>query len=174
MLRAAHGAGAAAALARFHVKEAGLLGVAKDIGRGMVGEPLRVALEGAKTFAPGGALHWKNVLWPTIPGRPVWSRVGQAATVLSALPVLSALRGGGDPNEGRLSNVLGTAGGALGTAYGLPAAGVLGGSMLGRAGTSLGHGFGHLLGSRPRPPAAAPSADPQDSFAMATVPSGGF
>ena len=174
MLREAHDAGAAAALARFRVKEAGLLGVAKDIGRGLVGDPLQVAREGAKTFAPGGLLHWKNVLWPTIPGRPVLSRLGQAGTVLSALPMLSALRGGGDPSEGRLSNVLGAAGGALGTAYGFPAAGVLGGSMLARAGTSLGHGLGHLLGSRPRPTAAAPPPDPQDPLAMATVPPGGF
>jgi hypothetical protein len=172
MLRAAHDAGAAAALARFRVKEAGLLGVAKDIGRGLVGDPLQVAREGMKTFAPGGTLHWEQVLWPKIPGRPVLSRLGQAGTVLSALPVLSALRGGGDPNKGRLSNVLGAAGGALGTAYGFPAAGVLGGSMLARAGTSLGHGLGHLLGSRPR--AYAPPSDPQDSLAMATLPPGGL
>jgi len=175
MLREAHEAGVAAALARFRVKEAGrIMGLAKDIGRGLIGDPLQVAREGAKTFAPGGTLHWENVLWPKIPGRPVLSRLGQAGTVLSALPVLSALRGGGDPNNGRLSNVLGAAGGALGAAYGFPAAGVLGGSMLARAGKSLGHGLGHLLGSRPRPPAPASSPDPQDSLPMAPVPPGGY
>jgi len=174
MLREAHDAGAAAALARFRVKEAGLLGVAKDFGRGLVGDPLRVAREGARTFAPGGALHWENVLWPRIPGHPVLSGLGQASTVLSALPVLSALRGGGDPNEGRLSNVLGAAGGALGTAYGFPAAGVLGGSMLARAGTSLGHGLGHLLGSRPRPPAEPHTPPLEPPAALAPLSSGGI
>jgi hypothetical protein len=102
---------------------------------------------------------WKNVLWPTLPGHPVLSRLGQAGSVLSALPILSALRGGGDPNEGRLSNLLGAAGGALGAAYGFPSVGILGAPMLARAGTSLGHGLGHLLGSRPRGNAAPAPGD---------------
>lgn len=112
-----------------------------------VGQAPSAFVEGANTFKPGGTMHWKNVLWPTIPGRPVMQTIGRAGSLLSAAALPSMIKQ--DTNEGALSRVLGGVGSLAGLSYG----GMLGlaGAPIGMAaGRSLGHGIGHLLGSKPR------------------------
>jgi hypothetical protein len=166
MLQEAHRAGQHAALQRFGLKTADmgptkpapipLSTRAKNFGgmmaRGLVGHPIETLQQGMGAFNPGGHLSAENVWWPKIPGSPVMQTLGRAANVMSFLPVMSAARGHGDPNEGRLSNVLSAAGSAVGNAYGFPLGGVIGSMGLSRAGASLGRHVGHFLGSRPSYP----------------------
>lgn len=105
-------------------------------------------VEGARAIAPGGSLHWKNVLWPTMPGHPVMQALGRTGTLLTAAGLPSMMRQ--DPNEGTLSRVLGGVGGLAGMMYGGAAGGMIGTPIGMSLGRRLGHGIGHLLGSRPR------------------------
>jgi hypothetical protein len=113
-----------------------------------VGQAPHAFLEGAGTFAPGGALHWKNVLWPTMPGRPVMQALGRAGTVLTGAALPGMMRQ--DANEGGLSRLLGGIGGLAGMMYGGSAGGMLGTPIGMALGRRVGHGVGHLLGSKPR------------------------
>jgi hypothetical protein len=161
MLRAAHQRGVQTALADFGVKEAfdikSLLMGAKNVAIGSPIETGRQLLKG-KAFAPGGLLNLRENFWPAMPKTGPWyHKVGPLAqrafmTGLPAYGVIQAARGkSGDPNEGRLSNVLGALGSAAGFGLGFPAVGMLGSSYVASAGQHLGQGLGHLLGSRPSP-----------------------
>jgi len=177
MLKEAHRAGHAAALEHFGLKVAEGPPVPmsqrfKNWGNTglnmLIGSPKQTYQQGWDTFAPGGNLHYKNVLWPTVAGSKTQTYLGRAGTVMGALPVIQALRGRGDPNEGRLSNMLGAAGNFLGSSYGFPAGGIIGSSILGHAGASLGKHVGHFLGSRPahwaHPLPSPPQQEPQPAF----------
>ena len=130
------------------------------LGNGLVGKGLDVAktvafgqapaafVQGPHAFAPGGVLHWKNVLWPTMPGRPVMQTLGRAGTLLTAAALPGAMRR--DPGEGGLSRLLGGVGSLAGMVYGGAAGGVVGTPVGMALGRNLGHGIGHLLGSKPR------------------------
>ncbi len=177
MLKSAHDAGVAAALERFQIRTA--LATAWDpsasfgtqVARGIIGHPDVLWQKGMKAFTdPSSGFHPRNVFWPGGPSPGKW--LGRAGTVMSALPVASALLGSGDPHEGRLTNMLSAAGGALGSAYGFAGGGLIGGGLLGRAGTGLGKGIGHLLGSKPRPhPQMMGGPDIQQPYSAAP---GGF
>lgn len=197
MLKTAYDEGYQAALARYGVKEAGVFDWLKRVGTewgaqatdiatrrtgravfqpggalhelksSLVGSPTAV-LEGKKLFQPGGMLHHSNVFWPTT-GHPV-SKWGQRifGTILPAYGVYKTMTGEyGDPNEGRLTNVLGAVGGALGSAYGYPLFGMLGGGLASDLGRGLGKSVGRMLGSSPSPPPQAPQEPyyyPQASY----------
>jgi hypothetical protein len=62
----------------------------------------------------------------------------------------------GDPSEGRLSNILGSAGALAGSAYGGTALGALGQMALAPLGEAVGKRIGRVLGSRPNPPPPEP------------------
>lgn len=175
MLKEANLAGRAAALAQFGLKTADGPPIPmsqrfKNWGNAglnmLVGSPRQTYQQGWKTFEPGGNLHVNNVLWPTIEGSKAQTYLGRAGTVMGALPLINAARGHGDPNEGRLSNVLSAAGSFLGNSYGFPAGGIIGASALGGVGASVGKHLGHFLGSRPAhwahplQPAQSPQALP--------------
>ena len=172
MIRQAHDAGVAAALARYGVKEAAIpwgkvWGGAKgalDYARQMiVGKPEEL-LQGRKIFsAPsaknpaGGYLNWRNVFWPTVKneaGKTDWlpTMVGRGfGSILPAYGVYQAAKGEyGDPNEGRLSNTLGAVGAGLAGAFAYPVGGMIGGGAAMALGDTLGKGVGHMLGSRPQ------------------------
>lgn len=176
MLKAAYETGCLEAMKHFKVKT-GLAtawdpnaGFGAQVARGIIGHPDVLMREGLKAFKdPTSGFHHNNVWWPQGPSPGKW--LGRAGTVMSALPVASAVLGGGDPREGRLTNMLSAAGGAVGSAYGFPAGGLLGGSLLGAAGSHLGKGLGHLLGSKPRP--QAPAQAPQQLNPYSATP-GGF
>lgn len=149
----------------------------KDTLHGFFGKP-HVALQQfqqGKLFSPEGMLHHSNVLWPKMPdklpaipeggvphsfgaqAKNVFQRgmtwASRAQTLAGpALGVYSAIRGGGDPNEGRLSNALGAITGGLASAYASPVVGMLGAPYVGRAGTALGKQVGRFFGSAPRNP----------------------
>lgn len=152
-------------------KEAGMIGdTGRAVGQMFFGDPLRVMREGKKTFSQGGLLHHSNVFWPEMQkGLKGWDRIKKnalpvamrAGTVMSALPVYHALRGHGDPNEGRLTNALGSLGETAGNMYGFMAGGMIGGPVLGRAGKAVGQSVGRLFGSRPAPPPPQPQYAPQ-------------
>lgn len=151
MIEQASQAGRDAALARFKVAFLGnLVNKGIDTARWMaVGQAPNVFVEGPRTFSPGGTLHWRNVLWPTMPGQRGRQWLGRAGTLLTlgALPGMVAHdRANG---EGTLSSVLGGVGGLAGMMYGGTAGGMLGTPIGMAIGRSLGHGVGHLLGSRP-------------------------
>jgi hypothetical protein len=153
MLRALHTDGFATALKTYGIKEAGVADTLTRWGgetvRTLVGQPWKL---GPRAFQPGGMLHWKNVFWPTVPGRPVatWLNRG-LGTILPAYDVYKTMQGeAGDPTKGRLANTLAAAGNALGWAYGMPAVGLLGAPMLGQLGRSLGENIGRLVEGEPR------------------------
>ncbi len=144
MLEHAHRKGVEDALARFGLKTAGIMG---DVQRGLIGEPGRLFTEGAKSFQPGGLLHWKNVFWPSQYGL-IGNTLGRLGTIAMPLSVMHAMRS--NPHEGMLSNALGAIGGAAGSLYGGMGGGMLGFPVGGAIGSRLGHGIGHLLGSHPK------------------------
>jgi hypothetical protein len=144
MIARAHAKGIEDALARFQVKDAGIM---EGIKQTFIGQPGRAFVEGPRTFSPGGMLSTKNVWWPSVKGQPLnW--IGRAGTIAAPLMALSAMRS--NPQEGHLSNALGALGGIAGSAYGFPALGMLGGPLLAQAGARAGRGLGHLLGSKPK------------------------
>jgi hypothetical protein len=127
----------------------GMAGRAADTAKLVAfGQAPNAFVEGARTFSPGGALHWKNVLWPTMPGRPVMQTLGRAGTLLTAAALPSMMRQ--DAHEGGLSRLLGGVGGLAGMMYGGSAGGMIGTPLGMTLGRGIGHGIGHLLGSRPR------------------------
>lgn len=151
MIDKANKAGRRAALARFKLAYLGegLVNKGIDTARWMaLGQAPNVFVEGPRTVAPGGTLHWRNVLWPTMPGRPGMQALGRAGSLLS----LAALPGmmHADQHEGTLSKVLGGVGGLAGMMYGGTAGGMLGTPIGMALGRRLGHGVGHLLGSKPK------------------------
>jgi hypothetical protein len=149
MLEKAALLGARDALARFGVKTALNFGsIAGGARQMMIGRAPEVFVEGARTFAPGGSLHWRNVMWPTVPGSRAMTWLGRAGT-LAMLPMIPSMLKS-DPREGHLSNMLGGLGGLAGTMYGGTAGGMVGMPLGAAAGQALGHGIGHLLGSRPK------------------------
>jgi len=182
MLHRAKTAGAKAALRQYGVKEAGVFGTAarwlgntaKDslgnIGRAYVGNPEQL-FQGVRAFKPGGAFHWRNVLWPTanIPaGATTRERIqGQAGqwlgrtmgTLLPAYGVYQSIKHP-DPSQGTLTNALGAIGEAVGGSYGYPIGGMLGGGFISSAGRRLGEGLGKALGSHPAP--LPPTPPPQE------------
>lgn len=148
--------GRADALRHFGLaKTAGLADTARAGGKWLkelaIGRPGQAFVEGPKAFAPGGMLATDKVWWPRTSGLSGLAKLQpwaqRANTLMLPLHVLRAARQ--DPNEGTLSNMLGTAGGLVGTAYGYPMLGMLGAPLLGRAGKALGHGVAHALGSTP-------------------------
>lgn len=109
-------------------------------------------VEGAKTFAPGGSLHWRNILWPTMPGRPFMQAAGRAGSLLTAAALPSMVRQ--DASKGRMSRLLGGVGGLAGMMYGSTAGGMAGTPIGIGVGRGLGHfvgrGLDHVLGTTPR------------------------
>ena len=166
MIRQAHDAGVAAALARYGVKEAAIpwgkvWGGAKNVlnqGRKiLIGEPEHL-LQGRKAFQGEGPFSAKNIFWPTHHDpttkkfQPVATWMGRGFnTLLPAYGVYQAATGqGGDPNEGRLTNALSALGQGLGGAYGYGIGGMIGGGLGANTGASAGAGLGRMLGSRPK------------------------
>jgi len=143
MLSDAHRKGIDAALT--HFKVAGVLDAVKRMA---IGEAGQAFVQGPKAFAPGGALHWRNVFWPSQYGR-MGNWIGRAGT-LAMIPAAMGAVSQPDPNEGRLSHTLGTLGNFAGAAYGGMGGGLLGGSVGAALGGHLGHGIGHMMGSRPQ------------------------
>lgn len=152
MIAAAHRKGIDAALARFGVKDAALKDWVSGASKHLLGQPGRAFTEGTHAFSPGGLLSHENTWWPSTKGL---SGVGKAMPWLQragtlAIPLQMASSAHRDPNEGALSNMLGTAGQIAGYAYGVPTVGLLGAPMAGEAGARIGRGVGHLLGSHPK------------------------
>jgi hypothetical protein len=145
MLSDAHSKGVVAALT--HFKVAGVLDAAKRMA---IGEAGQAFVQGPKAFAPGGALHWRNVFWPSQYGT-VGNWLGRAGT-LAMVPMAMGAMSQPDPREGRLSHTLGTLGNLAGAAYGGMGGGLIGAPIGAALGGHLGHGIGHLLGSRPKDP----------------------
>lgn len=116
------------------------------------GQAPNAFVEGARTFAPGGALHWRNVLWPSIPGRPFMQAAGRASTLLTAAALPRMMRQ--DAGEGRMSRLLGGIGSLAGMMYGGTAGGMIGTPVGLGVGRGLGHfvgrGLDHVLGTTPR------------------------
>lgn len=185
MLADAYNRGQREALARYGIKEAAVatppavppapfkeraLGFAKDTGKALFGDWGRAANEfktvtpegGRQIFQQGGMLHPRELLWGSLPKDPKWyhhaalwgNRIG---TGLAAYEAFDALRGGGDPNKGRLEKALGAVGGGLGWAFGGPLGGMLLSPMIAAGGRSLGEAAGRLIGGRPQPPQPAPA-----------------
>ncbi len=181
MLRDAYTNGTKAAYNAFGIKEAGigstLLNAGKSLGgtastigkgvlRGLIGQPKLLAkqLREGTVLKPGGILHGQ--LWPDIgpnlnPMERLWNLGIRGSTLYAGYNALDALRGsGGDPNEGRLTNALSSAGRSLGMTYGFPAGGLIGGSIGTTGGQYVGKQLGHLLGSKPTFPDLDPSMLP--------------
>lgn len=149
MLEKAAQQGARDALARFGIKTALNFGRIAGGARNMlIGRAPEVFVEGRRAFAPGGTLHWRNVVWPTVPGSKAMTWLGRAGT-LAMLPMIPGMMHA-DPHEGALSNTLGGIGSLAGTLYGGTAGGMVGMPLGAAAGQVLGRGVGHLLGSRPK------------------------
>lgn len=104
------------------------------------GQAPNAFVEGARTFSPSGALHWRNVLWPSIPGRPFMQAAGRAGTLLTAAALPSMMRQ--DVGEGRMSRLLGGVGGLAGMMYGGAGGGMIGTPI----GLGVGKGLGHFVG----------------------------
>ncbi len=143
--------GASDAMSRF-AKHGGIgewIGGAKNI---LIGQPGQVFKEGPAAFRPGGMLSHQNIWWPSTQGlvgrQKIMPWLQRAGTLAIPLQLMSAAHS--NPHEGTLSNVLGTAGSIAGTMYGMPALGMLGAPLLGSVGSRIGHGIGHLLGSKPK------------------------
>lgn len=117
------------------------------------GQAPNAFVEGARTFSPGGALHWRNVLWPTMPGRPFMQAAGRAGTLLQAAALPSLMKQ--DAGEGKASKLLGGIGGLGGMMFGAHAGGALGTPIGLGVGRGLGHfvgrGLDHVLGTTPKP-----------------------
>jgi len=165
MLRDVHQRGVDDALAAYHVKTAfnarGALTTLRRLAIGDAPEIIGAVRKGqgkslfkpAVGKAPGGLLNAKQVLWPTIPGKPIQQWLYRGLGALPALGAVQAARGkSGDPNESRLSNTLGALGSAAGFMYGIPAAGMLGAPIVGNAGHHIGRGLGRLFSQKPAPP----------------------
>ncbi len=152
MLHDAHRRGVDDALARFGVKTAGPREWLAGAGKFLVGSPGRAFVEGPRAFSPGGMLSHENIWWPSTQGltgaRKILPWLQRAGTIAIPMQMMSAAHR--DPNEGALSNMLGTAGSIAGFSYGMPALGLLGAPLLSQAGARLGRGVGHLLGSHPK------------------------
>jgi hypothetical protein len=167
MLDKAHHQGVQAALAHFGVKTSGIRDWVSGAGKMFLGQPGKVFTEGAHAFSPGGMLSHENIWWPKTQGltgaQKILPWMQRASTAMIPLQMMHAARQ--NPDEGTLSNVLGTAGSIAGTAYGFPALGMLGGPMLGQLGSRVGHGVGHLLGSKPHAPELPQTQyPPQDPY----------
>lgn len=152
-MRDAFLAGVRAAKLAYLGKTSGLVDSAADTAKFIAfGQGPRAFVEGAKTFAPGGSLNWRNVLWPTMPGRPFMQAAGRAGTLLTAAALPSMMRQ--DPAEGRMSRFLGSVGGLAGMTYGGTAGGMIGTPIGLGVGRGLGHfvgrGLDHVLGTTPR------------------------
>ena len=163
MIGEAHQRGVLDALTQFGIKTAapapgslvngakGLLGGAKNF---LFGQPGKAFIEGPGAFRPGGMLSHENIWWPKTQGltgaQKIMPWLQRAGTLAVPFQLMSGAHS--NPNEGTLSNVLGTAGSIAGTMYGMPALGMLGGSALGNIGSRVGRGVGHLLGSKPEEP----------------------
>jgi hypothetical protein len=147
MLRQANERGAADALAR--LKIAG--GFLSEVAHNLAGQPARAFIEGPKAFRASGFLSPSNVFWPAVrgPGGSKLNWLARAGTVAAGAGLASQLVHP-DPNEGHLAGTLGAMGGLAGSMYGYPVLGMLGAPMLSSAGSSLGRGVGHLLGSHPK------------------------
>jgi hypothetical protein len=158
MLGAARRQGAIDALTRFGIKEAMLpawdpaASFGTQVLRSVVGHPDVLLRQGRQLFQPGQPLHWRSIFWPGKEFPTPYRWLARGSTILSALPVLDAIRGRGDPHEGRLSNALGAIGGTLGGVYGGQIGGLVGAPLLGHLGQAAGKGLGHLFGSRPAGP----------------------
>ena len=169
MLADARRQGVIDALEKLRVKEALLpawdpnAGFGTQLIRGAIGHPDVLMRQGLQPFRAGNPLHWRSVFWPGKDFPPMWKWIARGSTILSALPVIDAMRGRGDPREGRLSNALGAIGGTLGSVYGGQIGGLVGAPLLGHLGQSLGKGIGHLFGSRPTP---VPPTDDQTAMAV--------
>ena len=159
MLKKAYDEGNQAALGLFGIKEAGLGGFlgggAKMLAQQYFGQPFTAAKQlAAGTIRKPGGL-WHGALWPSIPKNGPWyGKVApwlqRAGTAYTGYQMLDAARGtGGDPMEGRLSNMLSAAGQGLGMAYGMPVGGLIGANLATQAGSSLGKHLGRALGSSP-------------------------
>ena len=153
MLEQAKEAGQRAALERFKlawsINPREMLNSGVNTAKWMAyGQAPRVFAEGAKTFQPGGAMHWRNVFWPTMPESPWMQRIGRAGTVLSLGMLPGMVHRDQARGEGTLSSVLGGVGGLAGMMYGGTAGGALGQPLGMALGHGLGKGVGHLLGSR--------------------------
>lgn len=147
MLARAMEQGVRDALAQLGIKEAGLLA---GVRGGLIGQPGKLFTEGAAAFRPGGFLSARNVFWPAVsgPGGSKLNWLNRAGTMAMPLQLASAMKSNpeSNPEEGRMSRVLGAAGGAAGLAYGYPALGMLGAPIAGALGSRVGRGIGHLLG----------------------------
>ena len=191
-LRELHSDGFTAALTRFGVKEAGWAGeVARGTGATIFGRPFETIkqLRAGSAFKPKGILDPHDLLWgrapppapPLAPGASAWDRgahhLGRFHDAVSpwmqrlftvGLPAYEAykgLKGEGDPNENRASNVLGAIGGGLGWAFGMPIGGMLGSGLIASAGRSLGVHAGRLFGGgRPQPPPPPPQPQYQPQY----------
>lgn len=142
MIAQAHARGVADALARFGVKEAGILG---DLKTGLIGTPGQLFVEGPKAFGRQGTLSPKNVFWPATkgPGGSMLNWLPRAGTLMAANQLRHVVT---DPSdEPRLPRVLGAAGGIAGMMYGQRALGMLGAPLAAGAGMSLGRGLGNLI-----------------------------
>lgn len=143
MLAQHHARGAADALERFGIKNAGFI---DGVKRNLFGRPGELFVEGPRAFGHGGSLSAKNVFWPATsgPGGTKWNWIPRANTLMMA----NSLRGALTPDEEgkRAPGVLGALGGMAGMAYGQHALGMLGAPLASGAGMALGRGLGHLLG----------------------------
>lgn len=154
MITNAHRRGVDDALARFGLapKTAGVKDWLSGAGNFLVGHPGRAFVEGPRAFSHGGLLSHENIWWPKTQGlsgsQKIMPWLQRAGTLAIPMQMMSAAHR--DPNEGSLSNMLGTAGSIAGYSYGMPALGLLGAPVLGEIGSSVGHGIGHLLGSHPK------------------------
>jgi hypothetical protein len=115
-----------------------------------VGQAPQVFVEGPKTFAPGGTMHWRNVMWPTIPGSPGKQMLGRAGSLLSLGMLPGMMSRDKAQGESGLSSALGSAGSLAGLMYGGTAGGVLGSPIGAALGHRAGLGLGHLLGGKPK------------------------
>jgi len=154
MLASARDEGARAAREKFGFEMPTLGGVARGAKEMLVGQPGRAFVEGPGAFRPGGMLSRQSVWWPSTQGlrgmQKVMPWAQRAGTMMIPFQIASSMHG--NPNDGTLANVLGTAGSIAGQMYGFPAGGLIGGTALGALGASAGRGIGHLLGSRaPQP-----------------------
>lgn len=119
-----------------------------DTARKMiVGQP-ELLRHGRNLVKPGGPLHYSNLFWPK--GDPLGKLMMGA---LPAYGLYKTVKGDwGDPNEGRLSNILGHVGSTIAGAYAWPLSGMLGSGIAADLGGRVGRGAGHLLGSHPTGP----------------------
>jgi hypothetical protein len=148
-------AGINAALEKFALFGYGLSDIAHGARIGLVGQAPEVFAQGARAVAPGGALHYGNVLWPTFAGSPKMQWLGRAGTIMQGLALPGMMARERAQGEGRISSLLGSVGSLAGSLYGATAGGIVGMPVGAALGHRLGLGVGHLLGSPAAPPAGA-------------------